>query len=74
LFGGGGRFGFSANELALNLGWEVIESAVSEAEWVEAPDLFIAEVANTCWKYHKHGNMSLENCEWSIRVINCSHA
>ncbi|MBF0244832.1 MAG: type II toxin-antitoxin system VapC family toxin [Planctomycetes bacterium] len=31
---------------------------LKEAEWVIAPDLFIAEVANTFWKYHSFSEMS----------------
>ncbi|MDQ3001114.1 MAG: type II toxin-antitoxin system VapC family toxin [Fibrobacterota bacterium] len=48
------------------MGWEANEKAVREAEWVEAPDLMIAESANVCWKYHMHGNQSLENCEKAL--------
>ncbi len=44
-------------------GWERIEKAVAEAEWIEAPDLLIAEASNACWKYHKHGGLSVEKCE-----------
>ena len=44
-------------------GWERIEKAVAEAEWIEAPDLLIAEAANACWKYHKHAGLSREKCE-----------
>lgn len=47
-------------------GWEALEKAVREAEWVEAPDLLIAEATNVCWKYHKHGNLSLDTCEKAL--------
>ena len=47
-------------------GWEAQEKAVREAEWIEAPDLFVPEATNVCWKYHKQGNLSLENCEKAL--------
>lgn len=50
-------------------GWESFEKTVREAEWVESPDLLIAEAANTCWKYFKHGNLSLETCEKALESV-----
>ncbi len=47
-------------------GWEPLEKAVRESEWIEAPDLLIAEASNAFWKYHKHGNLSVENCEQGL--------
>lgn len=47
-------------------GWEAIEKAVGEAEWIEAPDLLVAEASNACRKYHQHGKVSLENCERAL--------
>jgi predicted nucleic acid-binding protein len=35
----------------------------ASADWVIAPYLYIPEVTNAFWKYHKHGNMLLEICE-----------
>ena len=46
--------------------WELYEKTVREADWVEAPDLFVSEAANTCWKYFKLGNLSLEACEKAL--------
>lgn len=35
---------------------------VTEADAVRAPDLFVAEVTNTFWKYHGLGGVELERC------------
>ena len=44
-------------------GSENLDRAVRESEWIEAPDLMIAEAANVCWKRHRNGLMRLEQCE-----------
>jgi predicted nucleic acid-binding protein len=44
-------------------GWEALDKAVQEAEWVEAPDLLVAEAANVFWKHYKFGGLSKEKCE-----------
>jgi len=36
-------------------------AALDEARVVTAPALFVAEVANALWKYHRNGNLSLDD-------------
>jgi predicted nucleic acid-binding protein len=50
-------------------GWELFEKAVGEAEWVESPDLLISEAANTCTKYFKFGNLSMDTCEKALERV-----
>jgi len=38
-------------------------SFLSEADWVITPMLFISEVSNAIWKYHRFANLSLGMCE-----------
>ncbi|MBW1786276.1 MAG: type II toxin-antitoxin system VapC family toxin [Deltaproteobacteria bacterium] len=39
---------------------------VETADWVIAPMLFICEVTNVFWKYHRFKNMPMEECESGI--------
>lgn len=40
------------------------------ADEVLAPDLFVAEVVNTIWKYHQFENLSLDLCDlWMESAI-----
>ena len=36
--------------------------AIEEAEWVLAPDLFVAELSNVLWKCHALAGMEAEEC------------
>jgi predicted nucleic acid-binding protein len=36
-------------------------AALDKAAVVTAPGLFVAEVANALWKYHRNGNLSLDD-------------
>lgn len=36
---------------------------VAAARQVVAPELFVCEVSNVFWKYHRHGGVDLERCE-----------
>jgi predicted nucleic acid-binding protein len=47
-------------------GYERLKEAVEKAEWVEAPELFVAEATNVCWKYHVLGHLSLEHAETAL--------
>ncbi len=38
------------------------------AEEVLAPDLFIAEITNTLWKYHQFENLALPTCDRAIEL------
>ena len=40
-----------------------LASYLSQAEWVIAPTLFISEVSNALWKYHRFTDLPLETCE-----------
>jgi predicted nucleic acid-binding protein len=42
---------------------------IGKADWVIAPTLFISEVTNTVWKYHKFADLSFKNCENSLEQI-----
>lgn len=42
------------------------EDYLKDADWITAPGLYIAEISNVFWKYHKFGNISLEQCERAI--------
>ena len=37
--------------------------ALESADEVLAPDLLVAELVNTIWKYHQFENLSLDTCE-----------
>ena len=43
-------------------GRERFASAYAEASWVIAPELYIAELTNTFWKYSKAGVLSRADC------------
>ncbi len=42
---------------------------IKESDWVIAPNLFICEVTNTVWKYHKFADMSFKDCEKNLQHI-----
>ena len=42
------------------------EKYLAEADWITSPGLFIAEVSNVFWKYHKLADLPLEQCEKAI--------
>ncbi|MBN2425854.1 MAG: type II toxin-antitoxin system VapC family toxin [Calditrichaceae bacterium] len=46
----------------------LLQKAVLEADMVLAPDIFIPEISNVAWKYHKLGNFSHE------QSVNLSHS
>lgn len=41
---------------------ELFTAAYEKAAWVIAPDLYIAELSNVLWKYHKSGLMTQAEC------------
>ncbi len=41
---------------------------VQQAALVLAPDLLVAEVVNTIWKYHQFENLSLSACDRAIEL------
>lgn len=47
-------------------GAEIFSDPLDQAELVMSPDLFIAEVSNTCWKYRRADLLSLERCEHAL--------
>jgi predicted nucleic acid-binding protein len=52
----------------------LVHPVLQDAEWICAPDLFVAELANVLWKYHRFQNLALPNCEQSLtegmRLVN----
>jgi predicted nucleic acid-binding protein len=40
-----------------------IISLLHDADWVIAPDLYMAEAANTFWKFHNLSDVPLDRCE-----------
>jgi len=54
----------AAVEFILNrTGKESIESFLLTADSVIAPDIFISEISNVFWKYHKFESLRLDICE-----------
>jgi predicted nucleic acid-binding protein len=54
----------AAIDIVLQLpGSGILQKKIEEAEWIESPDLMIAEAANVCWKRYRSGAMNLEACE-----------
>lgn len=47
-------------------GAERFSKALEEAEWIEVPDLYIAEAANVCWKRHRIGEFGLKHIETAL--------
>ncbi|MBN1674602.1 MAG: type II toxin-antitoxin system VapC family toxin [Kiritimatiellae bacterium] len=45
---------------------EELAERLSEADWVTAPTLFIAEITNTMWKYHSFEDLPIDACESAI--------
>jgi predicted nucleic acid-binding protein len=41
---------------------------LEEADQVLAPDLFVSEIVNTIWKYHRFENLKLDTCDRSIEL------
>ena len=52
---------------------EKFDRAINESDWVIAPDLYVSEISNVLWKYHKAKIISHDNCiqyvEDGIRMI-----
>ncbi len=46
--------------------YKSFENYITEADWITSPGLFIAEVNNVFWKYHKLADMPLDQCEKAI--------
>ncbi len=42
------------------------ETYLIEAEWIISPGLFIAEISNVFWKYHKLADLPMEQCEKAV--------
>ncbi len=45
-----------------------IEKALTAAEAVLAPELFVAEITNVFWKYHVLQSLDRSLCEMAIRI------
>jgi len=43
-------------------------ATLEEADVVLAPDLFVAEVVNTIWKYHQFEHLSLDACDGALEA------
>ena len=54
----------AAIEIVLQRGMaEKLGDVLRAADWVLAPHLFVSEIANTFWKYHRYGGLSIRECE-----------
>ncbi len=54
----------AAIEIALNRASALkLSRAVEDASEVTAPDLFVSEVTNAAWKYHRFANVELAECD-----------
>jgi predicted nucleic acid-binding protein len=40
----------------------LFDAKIKEASWVIAPDLYVSELSNVLWKYHKAEVISREDC------------
>ena len=59
----------AALEVVLNRGRaEQFAEQLQQASEVLAPDLFVAEVVNTIWKYHRFENLSLSDCDRALEL------
>ena len=57
----------AAVEIALNRPKSTsLSDLLIQGEWIIAPDLFVSEVSNTFWKYHKFENLPIEICEKTL--------
>jgi len=45
-----------------------LAAILREADAVLAPDLFVAEVVNTIWKYHRFEGMSMDVCDRTLEA------
>lgn len=45
-----------------------LESVLSAADEVPVPELFIAEVTNTIWKYHRLEGLELTTCQEALNA------
>ncbi len=45
-----------------------LAAVLREADAVLAPDLFVAEVVNTIWKYHRFEGLSLDVCDRALEA------
>lgn len=50
-------------------GWENIRNLLEKADWIETPDLYVAEAANAIWKEHRFGSMGKEESEKALDRI-----
>jgi predicted nucleic acid-binding protein len=41
---------------------EKFEKVYQSSQWVIAPDLYVSEITNVLWKYHKTNVLSREDC------------
>ena len=44
------------------------EHVLEEADQVLSPDLFVSEVVNTIWNYHRFENLKLDTCDQAIEL------
>lgn len=57
----------AAVEIALNRGRaRSFTELLEQADLVLSPDLFIAEVVNTLWKYHQFEKLDVRSCDQAI--------
>ncbi len=45
-----------------------VTQCLSDADWVQAPTLFVSEVANVFWKYHAFNKLPLEQAEQCMEL------
>ena len=57
----------AAVSTALGRGAPRSAKALEDADEVLAPDLLVAEVTNTIWKYHQFENLSLDVCDRALQ-------
>ena len=53
----------AAIRLALQTASADLENAVVQANRVSVPDIFVAEISNAFWKYHRFNNLPQGECQ-----------
>ncbi|RLB04284.1 MAG: PIN domain nuclease [Deltaproteobacteria bacterium] len=42
---------------------DALEKHLLDADWVVSPTLYVSEISNVFWKYHRFNNLPIKECE-----------
>ena len=48
---------------------EKFDSAFQSASWVISPDLYVSEITNVLWKYHKANIINHDDCLQYVETV-----